>query len=61
MPIPSYEELERTLDETRTRLDKAIQACCGTPSAEQLKRAFDIGFAAGLDTVVSGTIKLAME
>jgi len=61
MPIPSYEELERALDETRDRLDQAVKACCGTPSAEQLKRAFDIGFQTGLDTAFSAAISLATQ
>ena len=61
MPIMSYDELERELDLTRTRLEKAVKAVTGTLSAEQLKRAFDIGFQTGMDTALSGASTLAQE
>ena len=61
MPILSYEELEHELDATRERLDKAVEALNGTLSAEQFKRAFDIGFQEGMDTVISGKIRIAAD
>ena len=61
MPIPSYEELERELDVTRDRLDKAVKALSGSLSAEQVKRACDIGFQTGIDTAFSAGVHLVTD